>query len=369
MIEQDIIFSVSDFVAATNQTLEFAYSSVVIEGELTNFKVSKNKWVYFDLKDDDASVRFFGTVYMLPGPLEDGMLMRVRGTPRLHPLYGFSVTVQNMQPVGEGAIRRASNLLQTKLAAEGLFDEERKRLLPYPPVRIGLIASKESAAFIDFMKILNARWGGMEIVHVDVQVQGEQAPGQVVRAIEQLNLLADSPEVIVITRGGGSPDDLQAFSTEQVTRAVAGSRIPTLVAIGHEIDVCLAELAADQRASTPSNAAELLTPDKRALLLGLDDVTGQFEKIVEATVQQARGQLGSQADMLSSQLDAIIKTARQQLEVNARVLAAINPATILRRGYAIVRRQGKILRSAGLLSAGDIVNIEFNDGHTVAKVE
>jgi exodeoxyribonuclease VII large subunit len=369
LAEQEPIFSVSDFVAATNQTLEFAYPSVVIEGELTNFKVSKNRWVYFDLKDDEASVRFFGTVYMLPGPLEDGMLMRVRGTPRLHPLYGFSVTVQNMQPVGEGAIRRASNLLQAKLAAEGLFDEERKRPLPYPPQRIGLIASRESAAFADFMKIINARWAGMEIVHVDVQVQGEHASNQVVRAIEQLNLVADPPEVIVITRGGGSPDDLQAFSTEQVTRAVAGSRIPTLVAIGHEIDVSLAELAADQRASTPSNAAELLTPDKRALLLGLDDIAQQFEKIVEGNLQDARALLSLRADTLSTQLDVIIKTAKQQLEVNKRILAVINPATMLQRGYAIVRSGGKIVGSAGLLSPGDIVNIEFNDGQKMAKVE
>jgi exodeoxyribonuclease VII large subunit len=369
MLEHEPIFSVSDFVAATNQTLEFAYPSVVIEGELTNFKVSKNKWIYFDLKDDTASVRFFGTVYILPGPLEDGMMVRVRGTPRLHQLYGFSVTVQHMQPVGEGAIRRASNLLQAKLAAEGLFDEERKRLLPYPPARIGLIASKESAAFIDFMKILDARWGGLEIVHVDVQVQGELAPRQVVGAIEQLNLLADPPEVIVITRGGGSADDLQAFSTEQVARAVATSRIPTLVAVGHEIDVSLAELAADKRASTPSNAAELLTPDKHALLLGLGDVLKQFEQAANANMQTAHDLLALRFDTLNRELDAVITVAKQQLVVTQRLLAAMNPTAILQRGYAIVRSRGGVIRSAAALSHGDIVNIEFNDGHSVAEVK
>jgi len=150
--ENEPIFSVSDFVASTNQTLEFAYPSVQIEGELANFKVSKNKWVYFDLKDESSSIRCFGTVYMLPGPLEDGMVVRLRGNPRLHPQYGFSVNVQTLQPIGAGAIRRASNLLQAKLAAEGLFDDDRKRGLPYPPQRIGLIASKESAAFADFVK-------------------------------------------------------------------------------------------------------------------------------------------------------------------------------------------------------------------------
>lgn len=369
LAEFEPVFSVSDFVAALNQTLEFAYPSVSIEGELANFKVSKNRWIYFDLKDNDASVRFFGTVYMLPGPLEDGMMVRVRGTPRLHSLYGFSVTVQHMQPVGEGSIRKASNLLQAKLAAEGLFDAERKRTLPYPPERIGLIASKESAAYADFIKILHNRWGGMEIVHVDVQVQGEQAVEQVSEALTQLNQLPEPPEVIVLTRGGGSADDLQAFSTEQVTRAVAGSRVPTLVAIGHEIDVSLAELAADQRASTPSNAAELLTPDKRALLLGLDDMIGQFEKATTGSIDAARTLLSLRREMLGGQLDALLTTAKQQLEVNRRILAAINPATVLERGYAIVRSQGKVIRSASALSTGAIVNIEFKDGHRAAQVE
>jgi exodeoxyribonuclease VII large subunit len=363
------IFSVSDFVAVTNQTLEFAYPSVIIEGELSNFKVSKNKWIYFDLKDEDASVRFFGTVFVLPGPLEDGMVVRVRGTPRLHQLYGFSVTVQNIQAVGEGSIKRASNLLQAKLAAEGLFEAERKRLLPYPPDCIGLIASKESAGYADFMKILGSRWGGMEILHVDVQVQGEQAPLQVVNAIMQLNQLPEPPEVIVITRGGGSADDLQAFSTEQVTRAVALSRIPTLVAIGHEIDVSLAELAADQRASTPSNAAELLTPDKRAVLRGLEGIVAQLETTVTSIIEEAQESLRLQLKDLEAVLDEKLATARTQLEVHNRILSAINPEMILQRGYVIVRNKGKVVRHASSLSAGDIVDMEFNDGHTVAKVE
>jgi exodeoxyribonuclease VII large subunit len=144
----DFTLSVSDFVALLNQTLETAYPYVTISGELANFRVSKNRWVYFDLKDEQASVHFFGTVYQMPGPLEDGMLVQVSGNPRLHPLYGFSVTVRSLRPVGEGAIKRAAELLQLKLQAEGLFDPSRKRALPYPPTRIGLVASKESAAYV-----------------------------------------------------------------------------------------------------------------------------------------------------------------------------------------------------------------------------
>ena len=169
----DLVLTVSDFVAVFNQTIEFAYPNVVLRGELANLRVSKNRWVYFDLKDDLASVKCFGTVYQLPGPLEDGMLLEVRAVPRLHPQFGFSLTVQNITPVGEGSIKRAATLLQAKLAKEGLFDENRKRRLPYPPARVGLITSVGSAAYADFIKILDARWGGIELLMADVQVQGE----------------------------------------------------------------------------------------------------------------------------------------------------------------------------------------------------
>jgi len=205
-------FSVSEFVAVLNQTLEYAYPNVVVSGEIANFRVSKNRWVYFDLKDEGATVKFFGTIYQLPGPLEDGMVVAVRGMPRLHPLYGFSVTAQTIQPVGEGSIKKAAKLLEAKLAAEGLFDAERKRPLPYPPSHIGLVASTESAAYRDFVKVIGARWGGMQISVIDVQVQGEASPAQVVAAIQQFNQMASSPEVLVVTRGGGSAEDLQAFS-------------------------------------------------------------------------------------------------------------------------------------------------------------
>src|SRR5512146_831098 len=200
----DLELGVSQFVALLNQTLEYAYPNVVVTGELANFRVSRNKWVYFDLKDELASVKFVGSVYNLPGPLEDGMLLKVRGQPRLHPLYGFSVNVMSIQPAGEGTIKRAAALLKAKLAAEGLFDESRKRSLPYPPAGIGLIASEQSAAYADFMKILNACWRGINVRVIDVQVQCEAAPEQIAAAFEQFNAEAELPEAIVRIRGGGS---------------------------------------------------------------------------------------------------------------------------------------------------------------------
>lgn len=368
MTSSELVLSVSDFVAVFNQTIEYAYPSVTVVGELANFRVSKNRWVYFDLKDENASVKFFGTIYQLPGPLEDGLMVQVTGNPRLHPLYGFSINVQNMQPVGEGSIKRAMALLQAKLTAEGLFDESRKRPLPYPPGRIGLVASGESAAYHDFVKILNERWGGVEVELADVQVQGEIAPGQIMSALEYFNTHEDPVDVIVMTRGGGSPEDLAAFSTEQLTRAVAASRIPTLVAIGHEIDISLAELAADQRASTPSNAAQLLVPDKRHVLEQLASTRMRLGDYLQRNVTDAQTGLKADVEELANQITQLLGDMARHLGLQKQVLAALSPTAALQRGYAIILKEGKAVRSAKDLKTDDMIKLRLHDGDVKAKV-
>ncbi len=368
MTNDALELSVSEFVALANQTLEYAYPNVHIIGELANFRVSKNRWVYFDLKDDEATVRFFGTVYQLPGPLEDGMMMSVRGVPRLHPQYGFSVTVQHMQPVGKGAIKKAAALLEAKLRAEGLFDETRKRPLPYPPRHIGLIASGESAAYRDFMKIISDRWGGLQITLIDVQVQGEPAPKQIVAAIQQFNNLAQHPDVLVVTRGGGSAEDLQVFSTEQVTRAVAASRIPTIVAIGHEVDTSLAELAADRRASTPSNAAEMLVPDRHAILRHLHIQRQRLADISGHAVKAMRQQLQQNTALLHEAALQVVSQSRQQLNLRGQLLRAYDPSIALKRGYALVRRDDTVIRNAIDLDVGAAISLQFIDTMVTATV-
>jgi exodeoxyribonuclease VII large subunit len=365
----EIVFTVSEFVAVLNQTLEYAYPHVTVTGELANFRISKNKWVYFDLKDETATVRFFGTVYQLPGPLEDGMLLNVSGMPRLHPLYGFSVNVVSMRPTGEGSIKKAAALLETKLAAEGLFDEDRKRPLIYPPTHIGLITSGESAAYRDFIKVLSARWGGLQISFIDVQVQGEVSPAQIVQAIDQFNQLGEPPEVLVITRGGGSAEDLQAFSTEQVTRAVAASRIPTMVAIGHEVDLSLAELAADKRASTPSNAAELLVPDRRAIIAGLSAYEDQLSRDVWQVIKGATAELRLATRTLHDTAGQVAQAAREQLELKKRLLQAYDPEAALQRGYALVRASGSLVRSGKQLKLADELQIGLSDARVTAEVK
>lgn len=366
-MNEQLVFSVSDFVAVLNQTLEYAYPSVTIVGELSNFKVSKGKWVYFDLKDEQSSVRFFGTIYALPGPLEDGMKLQVTGVPRLHQSFGFSVTAQRIQPVGEGSIKKAAKLLEAKLKAEGLFAPERKRQLPYPPTRIGLVASGESAAYADFIKILGQRWGGVEIVHAESQVQGEAAPAMLVSAIERLNV-QEELDVIIITRGGGSADDLQAFSTEQVVRAVAASRTPTLVAIGHEVDISLAEMAADVHASTPSNAAELLVPDKQATISAINLQQERMAQQISNTIAQYQQQISHNLQIASNNFRQYIDSLQTEVASSILLLNSYDPRQILRRGYAALHQDGKKISSISQLQVGQEVSLRLADGTANAKV-
>ncbi len=362
------VFSVTEFVAVFNQTLEYAYPIVTIVGELANYRVSKDKWIYFDLKDDESNIHCFGSVFRLPGPLKDGLMLRVSAVPRLHPQYGFSLTVQHIELSGEGSIKQAAELLKAKLNAEGLFEPSRKRQLPYPPQQIGLITSAESAAYHDFVKILSDRWGGLEITLADVQVQGEIAETQIITAINNFGQMTYPPEVLIITRGGGSPEDLQVFNTEMLTRAVAASRIPTLVAIGHERDVSLAELAADQRASTPSNAAELLVPDRTQLLKQLAALHQQIRSVLNQRYEVASQQLTDYRRSLETQLNLVVKQVNDQLAMKRKILQLLDPQTILQRGYSIIHKGTKVIKSATELHQSDEVSIQFHDGHIQAKV-
>lgn len=215
---------------------------------------------------------------------------------------------------------------------------------------------------------MSARWAGVTIDHYDVLVQGEQAPAQIVSAIAAANALREVPDVLVITRGGGSAEDLAAFSTEAVTRAVAGSRVPTLVAIGHEVDVSLAELAADQRASTPSNAAELLTPDKRVLLADLREMHAELSGLLLGLVAQRRQWLAEQRIQLSRGLHTAYQSAQLQLQAARQLLAAYDPNTALQRGYALVRVGGELVRSTRQLQAGTDVELTLSDGTARATI-
>ena len=366
---EELILSPSDFVAITNQTLEFAFGGLArIKGELSNFRISKNKWVYFDIKDDTAKVSCFASIYALPAPLEDGMIVKITGQPRLHPQFGFSVTVQSIQPSGEGSLKKAFDLLKAKLEAEGLFDESRKRFLPYPPTRIALVTSVESAAYADFTKILSARWPFVSIDMYDVQVQGEPAPLQLANAIATANTQGEPVDVIVVTRGGGSADDLAAFNDERVVRAITASRIPTLVAIGHEIDESLAELAADMRASTPSNAAELLAPDRTTELAAVRQAGKRLRTSALGMISNESQAVRHQQTMLASRLHSLVQQAQHDLRATQSLIAAYNPNNVLQRGYALIKQGNMLVRGVEQLHVGDTLDVSVRDGAFSAKV-
>lgn len=370
MEQQPLILKPADFVAIIQQTLEYTFPRVILVGELANFRISKNKWIYFDLKDSEASVRCFGTIYSLPTPLKNGMLLRVAVTPRMHPEYGFSCTVQSIQLEGEGVIKKAQLELEKKLEVEGLFSLDKKRPLPYPPKSVGLVTSIESAAYADFTTILANRTGGMKVKVCDVQVQGVDALMQLINAIDYFNT-KDKVDIIVIIRGGGSADDLQTFNTERLTRSIASSRTPTLVAIGHETDVSLAERAADRRASTPSNAAEIIAPTKNETIQELNHRLSDTQEAMRRSIEQKMYTLNVKSEeafrTISSHIDALSK----QLTIKGESLAMLNPRNVLKRGYAIVRfdNNDEVVVSESMLKKDQLINIEFSDGKRVARVQ
>lgn len=355
--------TVSDAIALINQTMEYAYPTLVVEGEVSGFKVNQGKFVFFDIKDQGGSLGCFMMVYQLRTALEDGMRVRITTSPKLTQWGKFSLTVRTVEPIGEGSLKRAFELLHAKLEKEGLFEESRKRLLPPLPERIGLITSTQAAGYADFTTILNQRWGGMEVAVANVTVQGASAPGQIIKAVEHFNQMSQPPDVIVIVRGGGSADDLAAFNDEPLVRAIAASRVPTLVGVGHEVDTSLVDLAADVRAATPSNAAQLLVPNRleitarheHQLQYSLKNIEGRYLKL-EDMVLQAKGQMISSIISREQHIEHEFTQLR-------RTLRQLNPLSVLQRGYAVVRAEsGGLIVDGGIgIQAGDELNIELRD--------
>lgn len=353
----DVVYQVSDLISVINQTLDYAYPQVVVEGEVASFKVNKSKYVFFDIKDDTGVIGCFMMVYQLRIPLEDGMRVRIIARPQLTAWGKFSLTVREVMPVGEGSIKRAFEMLRAKLAAEGLFDPARKRALPRLPTQIGLVASTESAGYGDFIKLVGERWGGLHIEVADVQVQGLGAAAQISRAIEHFNQRAILPEVIVIVRGGGSAEDLAVFNDEDLVRTVAGSRAPTLVGVGHEVDVSLCDLAADVRAATPSNAAEILVPDRQALMAELTQREKRlYERIVRHAAQQRQKVDAAAAAMVRAMKSALVD-AKKYVAQSEQVLHQLDPKVVLKRGYALVHdTKGQLVRDTKI-SVGDLLTV------------
>lgn len=365
---EDVTLQVSEAIEQVNLVLDQAFPFIVVEGEVASFKVNQGKFVFFDIKDATGSLGCFMMAFAVKFPIQDGMTVRVLAQPKITAWGKFSLTVREVMPVGEGSLKKSFELLKAKLEKEGLFEQSRKRELPQLPTRIGVVSSSGAAGYADFIKILEDRWGGLEIILVDVPVQGVESPHQVIGAIRHLNELAEPVDVIAVVRGGGSADDLNVFNHEDVVRAVAMSRTPVIVGVGHEVDVSLCDLAADRRAATPSNAAELLVPNRREVLAKAVRLTEMAYNGVTAAIRVFEEDRASAQDSIEAACAAYIEQLQQKQESFKRTLFQVNPETVLRRGYGLVRQDGVIVSSAADVILHKELTIQVQDGKIGALV-
>jgi len=349
--------------------------SIWVEGEVTEFRRQQG-WqsVFFTLKDstDGACLsvsmprgRFDG----LRLDLADGMAVHVFGRPELYEARGvFQLRALSIEPLGLGAVLAGLERLKQKLAAEGLFAPERKRPLPVLPRRIGVLTGNEAAAKRDFVTAVQARFPAANLLVAQTYVQGQAAPTAIAATMQTL---AREPEVdvIVLTRGGGSFEDLLPFSDERVIRAVAECDVPVVSAVGHEQDTPLCDHAADVRASTPTAAARLVVPDERELRERLDTARAALARGAGAALERARSSLTRDRERLDRAPALLVERKRAGLEGLVGRLQALSPRKTLARGYAIVRTDNGIVRSSAELESGSRVDVELAEGGFGARVE
>ena len=392
------VLTVSQLTAQIKGVVEQSFGSVWVAGEISNFSQPQSGHCYFTLKDDGAQIRavlWRTTAARLKLRLHDGLEVVCRGRLDLYPPRGsYQLVVEELQPKGMGALELALRQLREKLAKEGLFDAARKRPLPAFPRRIGVVTSPTGAALRDFIEVLQRRWRGVEVLVFPARVQGDCAADEIVAGIRAANRMLPPVDVLVVTRGGGSLEDLWCFNEETVIRAIAASAVPTVSAVGHEIDVTLADLAADVRALTPSEAAERVVPSSsdvaelvRSLRLRLNAATTsrvlQLRHRLEALgsrpalshPQDGVHQRGRRVDELSLRLHAGVKTLvrdrRAAIAAAAGKLETLSPLAVLGRGYSLTYADGEkqLITSAAQLRPGDRIVTRFQYGTAASTVE
>lgn len=353
------IFTVSQFVDVCNQTLDLSFSEVILKGEVSSFKINQGKWVFFDLKDEESSINCFMTLYQMRMPIEDGMTVMLRGTPKLTKWGKFSFTIKEVMPIGEGNIKKSFELLKAKLKKEGLFDETKKRPIPSNITKIGVISSTGAAGYADFIKIINERWGGIKIEVAHVQVQGMGAAEQIIRALKYFNERSEV-DIIAIIRGGGSADDLAVFNDEFLVREIAASKIPVITGIGHEVDESLSDLAADLRGSTPSNVAQMLTRDKKLEMAKINENISRIGGLLQERIGRSIDDVNTNIADIKQKIFIEIDAMDRKLDSTMKILEALNPEKVLKQGYAIIN---------GKISPGNIVKITTHTKEINAEIK
>ena len=390
------VLTVSALTFVLKNVVEDAFPHVWVSGEISNFLRAGSGHVYFTLKDDSAqlkAVMWRSTAQRIRFDLRDGMDVIAAGPIQVYEARGqHQLVVEQLQPKGIGPLELAFRQLQQKLAAEGLFAPERKRPLPRYPQRIALITSPTGAAVRDMIQVLTRRWPRADIVVVPVAVQGDQAAGQIAAALRRVHLIP-GVDVVICGRGGGSMEDLWAFNEEIVARAICACRVPVVSAVGHEVDVTIADLVADRRALTPSEAAELVVPLESDVRAELDLIRQRLMSSLRQQTQRARLRLDSLAGRrcfarpldriheLSHKLDDLearlkrgvrqtIETSRQQVHSLASSLNALSPLAVLDRGYSLTKRvsDGELIRDAATVAVGDQLSTLLARGSIVSEV-
>ena len=392
--EERKYLSVSELTQQIRGVLEPGFRDVWIRGEISNYKPAPSGHVYFSLKDSGASISAaifgWGARGKKPGfSLKDGLEVLCRGKISVYPPRGgYQIVIDQVEPLGAGALQMAFEQLKQKLLSEGLFDQARKRPLPRFPKKIAIVTSPGGAAIRDMLTILKRRAPQIEVLIVPALVQGEEASRQLIRGLETVNR-HQLGEVVVLARGGGSIEDLWCFNDEALARAIAASRLPVINAVGHEIDFTIADFVADRRAPTPSAAAEILSQGwlesreslrsafERLLLWMKRDLQGRRRLLehVAARLVSPRDRLREQAqrcDELRARLDRAmavrLQQKRSQLEILSGRLDALSPLRVLKRGYSLAVRQGKVVKSVTDVRVDDTLDIRLSDGTVRAKV-
>ena len=392
--------TVTELTELIRRTLEGKFPQIVVEGELSNYRPSSTGHLYFTLKDAGASIQaimFKNRIRSLNFEPKDGMLLRAKGGLSVYAQRGtYSIVVEEMERAGEGDILAMLEERKRKLAAEGLFDEARKRPLPRFPETVGVISSPTGAALRDILNILKRRARGVRVVIFPAPVQGAEAAAIIARRIQQANQwrLAD---VLIVGRGGGSLEDLLPFSEEVVVRAMASSAIPVVSAVGHEIDWALSDYAADLRAPTPSAAAELVSGDREETLRNVRFLAADLASSISGRIERVRllSRPFSPSDLeyrlrsiLQPRLmrfddarDAVLENTRERImELKSRLvlartgLEAASPLAVLERGFSVVRverdgQAGELVRRAEDVKSGDRLVIRPLEGLIRAVAE
>ncbi len=390
------MFSVGDVLEGLRGLLEDQIGRVWVAGEISNLRRAASGHSYFTLKDAAGQLRsvlFRGNARRIPFELEDGLEVLAEGELSIYAARGdLQLIVRQLEPRGQGALQLAIEQLRARLEQEGLFDPARKRPIPGHPRRVGVVTSPTGAAIRDVIEVSGRRAPATPLLIAATRVQGEGAEHEIAEAIARV---ARQPgiDVVLVVRGGGSFEDLLAFNSEVVARAIAASPVPVVAGVGHETDVSLADLAADLRAPTPSVAAERALPDREALRLAWQAAAGRLRAAILVRLDDAEADLGrhraalrvaaprarleAAADRLAALGRAlgraavgVARTAGARLGVAAGRLDSLSPLAVLGRGYAIVfaERDGSIVRRAAALAPGDPIRVRLAEGELRAEV-